>query len=194
MKKIIFILIMTAVPLYVLSQEAMTMAGKVTYYPKVKYQNTKYKINKVVITDDETIVVIEVPINYKTKFVRFSSATVLVPQKEGMIDIDLTSPQEIEENSIIPKKTLNSPAYIGAYNARMLWIFDEKEKLKEKGFLIKSLGTNKLDTKYSTNQRKLSTWYFHLHFNRLPHGVNNVYIRELVDGGKYWEEIEIENP
>lgn len=194
MKKIVFILLMITVPLFVMSQEVMNIAGRVTYYPKVKYQNTKYKINKVVITDEETIVIIEVPINYKTKFVRFSSATVLVPQAEGLIELDLTSPQEIEENSIISKKALKSTEYIRAYNARMLWIFDKKEKLKEKGFLIKSLGTNKLDTKYSTDQRKMTTWYFYLHFNRLPNGVNKVYIRELVDGGKYWEEIEIDNP
>lgn len=66
--------------------------------------------------------------------------------------------------------------------------------MSEAGFLIRSLGADQLDTKYKINEKGRDFYYFELHFDRLPYGCENVYIRELADGGFEWVGIQINNP
>lgn len=59
---------------------------------------------------------------------------------------------------------------------------------------FRSLGVDQLDTKYTINERDRDFYYFELHFDRLPYGCENVYIREFADGEFEWVGIQIKNP
>ncbi|MBR3655824.1 MAG: hypothetical protein IKN58_01430 [Prevotella sp.] len=170
------------------------VVGIVTENPEVKYQNNNYVIKQVVLTDLETIVVIEVPAKKQNWPMNFSSATVLVPSTVGEIDLDLTSIQEIEKKYDVDKNMRFSREYRKMVRTRKNWILNEKEKLSRQGFLIRSLGASKMDTDYGPDSEGSAKTIFHLHFDRLPEGIENVYVRELIKGGKYWKGIKIRNP
>ena len=71
------------IPFLVLSFLLMSFSmlfGQTTYSPTLKSRNNQCVIEKVQLTDDETIVTIKVPRSKQWGgWVRFSSATVLVP-------------------------------------------------------------------------------------------------------------------
>lgn len=175
------------------AQQTIIVEGLITNTPKVEYQNSNLKIDKVIITDNETIVVIEAFLD-KLHAVKFSSATVLVPKSNGMIDLDLTSVEELESKAGIPKSTRKSWDYKRVASARRRWINIEKSKLRQAGFLINSLGPCMLDTFYGADTKKAEKRHFHLHFPKLPEGVEEVNISELIENGKTWLGVKIKNP
>ena len=120
------VLLFTISPVH--AQEVV--AGIVTENPEVKYQNTNYVIKQVVLTDFETIVVIEVPANKQNWPMNFSSATVLVPTRVGEIDLDLTSLDEIEKKYKVDERMRFSREYRRMARTRKNWILNEKEKLE----------------------------------------------------------------
>ena len=168
------------------------LCGQVTYSPSVKSQNSNCTIEKVQLTDNETIVTIKVPRSKQWGgWVSFSSATVLVPVNEWSISdarqSDLRAPSA-------------PPLFNNAYDAYLIQALKEaiarvkkgRQLMSEKGYLIRSLGRNQLDARYKTTD---SDHYFELHFDRLPVGVEEVYIIELAKGeGFEWYGIKINNP
>lgn len=162
--------------------------GQTTYSPTLKSRNNQCVIEKVQLTDDETIVTIKVPRSKQWGgWVRFSSATVLVPTDAW--DINDARRSKLDFPDFVP-----SSEYAQLYADAIRRIKEGRKIMSEAGFLIRSLGADQLDTKYKINEKGRDFYYFELHFDRLPYGCENVYIRELADGGFEWVGIQIKNP
>lgn len=162
--------------------------GQTTYSPTLKSRNNQCVIEKVQLTDDETIVTIKVPRSKQWGgWVRFSSATVLVPTDAW--DITDARRSKLDFPDFVP-----SSEYAQLYADAIRRIKEGRKTMSEAGFLIRSLGVDQLDTKYKINEKGRDFYYFELHFDRLPYGCENVYIRELADGGFEWVGIQIKNP
>jgi len=164
------------------------MEAQTTYYPYVKSKNNDCTIETVQLTKNETIVRIKVPrLRQWGGWVRFSSATVLVPSDAWSIDNARRS--KLDYPDFVPSSGLEQ-IYIDAIKR----IKDGKQMLSDKGYLIRSLGADQLDTKYEVNEKGRDFYYFEMHFDRLPLGCEDVYIREVCDGGWEWAGIKINNP
>lgn len=162
--------------------------GQTTYSPTLKSRNNQCTIEKVQLTNDETIVTIKVPRSKQWGgWVRFSSATVLVPTDAWNINDARRS--KLDFPDFIP-----SSEYAQLYADAIRRTKEGRQTMSEAGFLIRSLGADQLDTKYKINEKGRDFYYFELHFDRLPYGCENVYIRELADGGFEWVGIQINNP
>ena len=159
--------------------------AQVTNNPYVRGKNNDGIIYKIELTADETVVYIKVPKQSTWGgWIQFSSATVLVPSDEWSL--------ENARGSNLGFPDFVPPAELaGAYADAIRRIKEGRQKMSDAGFLIRSLGPDKLDTKYKSNKNDT---YFELHFDRLPVGVENVYIRELIDGGFEWYGIKVNNP
>lgn len=179
------------IPFLVLSFLLMSFSmlfGQTTYSPTLKSRNNQCVIEKVQLTDDETIVTIKVPRSKQWGgWVRFSSATVLVPTDAWSINDARRS--KLDFPDFVP-----SSEYAQLYADAIRRIKEGRQTMSEAGFLIRSLGADQLDTKYKINEKGRDFYYFELHFDRLPYGCENVYIRELADGGFEWVGIQINNP
>lgn len=179
------------IPFLVLSFLLMSFSmlfGQTTYSPTLKSRNNQCVIEKVQLTDDETIVTIKVPRSKQWgRWVRFSSATVLVPTDAWSINDARRS--KLDFPDFVP-----SSEYAQLYADAIRRIKEGRQTMSEAGFLIRSLGADQLDTKYKINEKGRDFYYFELHFDRLPYGCENVYIRELADGGFEWVGIQINNP
>lgn len=162
--------------------------GQTTYSPMLKSKNNQCVIEKVQLTEEETIVTIRVPRSKQWGgWVRFSSATVLVPTNAWSINDARRS--KLDFPDFVP-----SSEYAQLYADAIRRIKEGRKTMSEAGFLIRSLGVDQLDTKYKINEKGRDFYYFELHFDRLPYGCENVYIRELADGGFEWVGIQINNP
>ena len=161
--------------------------AQVTYSPKVRSQNNDCTIEKVELTNSETIVTIKVPRSKRLGgWVRFSSATVMVPSEEWNIAYMRQNKAEYPPASM---------ADLGEIYREAVRITTEKRKLfSDRGYLIRSLGNDMLDARYKITEKGREFYYFELHFDRLPMGVTDFYIRELMDGGYEWAGIQISNP
>ena len=162
--------------------------AQTTYSPVVRSKNNSGVIEKVQLTNNETIVTIKVPRSKQWgASVEFSSATVLVPTDAW--DINDARRLNLDVPNYLP-----SSEYAQLYADLIRRIREGREVMSKAGFLIRSLGVKKLDTKYYITEKGRKSYYFFLHFDRLPHGCENVYIRELQDGGFEWIGIQINNP
>lgn len=160
--------------------------AQTTYNPSVRTKNNDGIIEKVILTSNETIVYLKMPRVRKIGgWLSFSSATVLVPTDKWPLSSARQS--KLDYPDFLP-----SSEYASLYAAAIKRIKEGRETLSELGYLIRGLGPDKLDTKYTANQR--DWYYFELHFDRLPVGVEDVYIRELVDNGFEWTGVKINNP
>lgn len=172
----------------VLATCSLMAFAQTTYQPTVKSQNNNCIIEKVQLTNNETIVTIKVPRSRQWGgWVRFSSATVLVP-------VDAWSINDARRSNLGIPNFLPSSEYAQLYADAIRRIREGRETMSKAGFLIRSLGADQLDTKYKITGKGRDFYYFELHFDRLPHGCENVYIRELEDGGFEWVGIQINNP
>ena len=158
--------------------------GQTTYSPYVRSKNNNCTITKIELTETETIVTIQVPGMRSGEWVRFSSATVLVPSEAWDINEARRSNLEIT----------GFPADLQLYAMALNRVREGRERFSELGWLIRSLGRDELDTKYKVNKKKSDFYYFELHFDRLPRGVEDVYIREVKSYGWEWVGIKINNP
>lgn len=162
--------------------------AQTTYSPVVGSKNNGCIIDKVQLTNDETIITIKVPRSKQWGgCVRFSSATVLVPSDEW--SINYARRLRLEPPALPP-----SSQYAQLYADIIRQIREGRERMSKAGFLIRSLGVDQLDTKYKITDKSRDFYYFELHFDKLPPGCENVYIRELEEGGFEWVDIRINNP
>ena len=162
--------------------------AQTTYSPVVGSKNNGCIIDKVQLTNDETIITIKVPRSKQWGgWVRFSSATVLVPS-------DAWSINDARRSSLGFPDFLPSSEYAQLYADALRRIREGRETMSKAGFLIRSLGVDQLDTKYKITDKGRDFYYFELHFDKLPPGCENVYIRELEEGGFEWVGIRINNP
>lgn len=161
--------------------------AQVTYSPFVGSKNNIATIEKVELTDDETIVTIKYPRQKRGSWVRFSSVTAIIPHDQ--LDIIDARKMHLEIPNVLP------PAgYEQIYAQAVSRVKRDRAALDELGMLIKHLGPDRLNTQYRVDEKKRDAYYFELHFNRLPHGVEDFYIRELIEDGFEWCHIKIKNP
>lgn len=159
--------------------------AQVTNNPYVRGKNNDGIIYKIELTANEAIVYIKVPKQSTWGgWIQFSSATVLVPSDEWSLENARKS--KLDFPDFVPSAEL-----AGVYADAIRRIKEGRQTMSDLGYLIRSLGPDQLDTKYKSN---ISDSYFELHFDRLPVGVENVYIRELIDGGWEWYGIKVNNP
>ena len=162
--------------------------AQTTYSPVVGSKNNGCIIDKVQLTNDETIITIKVPRSkQRGGCVRFSSATVLVPS-------DAWSINDARRSRLGFPDFLPSSEYAQLYADALRRIREGRETMSKAGFLIRSLGVDQLDTNYKITDKGRDFYYFKLHFDKLPPGCENVYIRELEEGGFEWVGIRINNP
>lgn len=174
--------------LIILFSYSVSSFAQITYSPSVRSQNSNCIITCVQLTNDETIVTIKVPRSKQTgSWVSFSSATVLVPS-------DLLSIDKIRQLNLEIPDFLPTQATASLYADIIKRNREYRETFRESGCLIRSLGPDYLDTKYKIRPKKNEFYYFELHFDRLPRGCEDVYIRELVKNGYEWTGIKIKNP
>ena len=165
-------------PLFVIAQT--------TYNPSVQSRNTSGTITSVTLTSSETIVRIRFPKSNKRKdYVRIDAATVLVPCEDWSIYDAKRS------NLSTADMPAYAPGYEKIYTAILNRIKEGKQFVRMNGWLINNLGRDVLDRKYDATKGETE---FELHFDRVPEGKENLYIRELADGGKEWYGIRINNP
>lgn len=169
----------------ILLLSTLSTYAQVTNNPYVRGKNNDGIIYKIELTANETIVYIKVPKQSTWGgWIQFSSATVLVPSDEWSLENARKS--KLDFPDFVPSAEL-----AGVYADAIRRIKEGRQTMSDLGYLIRSLGPDKLDTKYKSNK---SDTYFELHFDRLPVGVENVYIRELMDGGFEWYGIKVNNP
>lgn len=169
----------------ILLLSTLSTYAQVTNNPYVRGKNNDGIIYKIELTANETIVYIKIP-KQRTwgGWIRFSSATVLVPTDEW--DINGARKSKLDFPDFLPSAEL-AEVYADAIRR----IKEGRQVMSDAGYLIRGLGPDQLDTKYKSNK---SDTYFELHFDRLPVGVEDVYIRELMDGGYEWYGIKVNNP
>ena len=177
MTRILFFLLLTI--------NSIISLGQTTYNPTVQSRNNNATITKVTLTSTETIVYITVP---KSKqwggWVRFSSATVLVPCEDWNINDARRS--DLSGN-IYPVA-----GYESLYADAVKRLREGRQIMSDNGWLIRSLGPDQLDTKYKATK---SETHFELHFDRVPVGKEYLFLRELNrNGGWEWYGIRINNP
>lgn len=167
---------------------ALNSYAQTTYSPQVRGRNNNCVIESVSLTKDETIVRIKVPrVQQWGGWVKFSSATVLVPSDAWNIN-------EARKSNLDYPDVAPLAGYERLYADAIKRIKEGRQVMSDAGFLIRSLGKEQLDTKYKANEKGRDFYYFELHFDRLPVGCEDVYIRELSDGGWEWTGIKINNP
>lgn len=161
--------------------------AQVTYSPIVGSKNNIASIEKIELTDNETIVTIKYPRQKRGSWVRFSSATAIIPH--DVLDINAARKMHLEIPNVLP------PAgYEQIYAQAVSRVKRDRAALDELGMLIRHLGPDRLNTQYRVDEKKRDAYYFELHFDRLPYGVEDFYIRELIEDGFEWCHIKIKNP
>ena len=162
--------------------------SQTTYNPYIESRNNYCDITSVTLTENNTIVTIKVPKKYH-KSANISSATVLVPVDAWPISSARQSNLDLNDMPDYPY----DPSMYQMINAAVERVRKGREMMSEAGFLIRSLGNDKLDQGY---QAVKGADYFTLtmYFDRLPVGTERVYIRELAKDGWEWYGIKINNP
>ena len=173
----------------------MTMSfisfSQTTYYPSVRSKNNKGIIEKVELTDNETIVTIKFRSgDYPS--ISFSSATVIVYNLLSDAGMNIQRARAVRLD--FPKGFTPSVEIAPMFIEAIKTIKERRKKLGEMGIKIISLGPDKLDHYYQTNGKERDYYYFELHFERLPLGEDEFYIRELVEDGFEWVGVKINNP
>lgn len=156
--------------------------AQITYNPYVWKKNNNCTIDYIELTDDETIVKMTV---YAKPTWRIGRVTVLVPSDEWNINdtkkYDFTPPPGVPTD----------PYLLQSYNRVVNGMRKMTQELSDAGYLIRNLGNLTLDQWYKSCKNGCTIY---MHFDRLPYGVNDIYIRELYFGGWEWVGIRINNP
>ena len=175
--RIVFIFILYLLPIFAFAQT--------TYYPSVQSSNNDGTITEVQLTSTETIVKIRIPKSNRIGgWVRFNSATVLVPCEAWNI-------QDARRSSLSIVGLRPVSGYEQLYVDAMKRIREGRQIMSDNGWLIRGLGADQLDTQYKTTK---GDTYFELHFDRVPKGIEYLYLRELESDGFEWYGIRINNP
>ena len=165
--------------------------GQVTYKPHVKNQNNNCIIEKVELTENNTIVTILVPSSKNKKdCVSFSSLTILgytesIP--EAFIDKKFWCQQH---GNYAILKSLGSSDYEIHKSVVEHYLQNDKKHT------IHSLGRDELNVWYKIYNEYDTYYEFTMYFNKIDIGIENFYILELdrPGGGWFWEGIKINNP
>ena len=158
--------------------------SQITYLPYVASKNNDCTIQKIELTDTETIVTIKVPKTGRFGSVYISSATVIVPS-DAPWSISDARKSDLSYPPALPAE------YANVHIAAVTRVRNGRNLMRELGWLIRGLGEYYLDQSYTI---KDGYGYFDLHFDRLPYGVENIFIRELQKGGWEWVGIQLRNP
>ena len=159
--------------------------SQTTYNPTVQSSNTDAVITQITLTTTETVVKIRVPKSNKLgSSIRFDSSIVLVP-------CDVWDIQNARESRLSYKGLRPVSGYEQLYVDAIQRIKAGRKIMSDAGWLIRGLGSGRLDVQYKTTKGDL---YFELHFDRVPIGVEYLYIRELDRNGLEWYGIRINNP
>lgn len=183
MKKIFLILFWGIIFFFAKSQT--------TTNPRVESRNNYYDIVSITLTETNTIVEMRVPKSHH-KNGKILSATVLVPVNAWPI----SEARDIQVDvSDFPGYSPNNPAINNRINQIFANVKAFRKTLSDNGWLIRGLGDGlELDQSYKP-ARGNEYMTFTLLFDRLPEGIENVYIRELNQhSGKEWYGIKINNP
>ena len=168
-----------------------TSFGQVTYKPYVKNKNNSCIIEKVELTENNTIVTILVPSSKNKKdCVSFSSLTILgytesIP--EAFIDKKFWCQQH---GNYAILKSLGSSDYEIHKSVVEHYLQNDKKHT------IQSLGRDELNVRYKIYNEYDTYYKFTMYFNKIDIGIENFYILELdrPGGGWFWEGIKINNP
>ncbi len=175
MKRSFFNIVFLCVCLLMISKSS---AQIYTYNPEVEYINSGYKISKVAVSNYETVVTISYTNNKYTfgGWIRIPSATILI------------APADFP-TSYYSETKINLASLSGMSMEQCRYI---AEKASGPGqYLIKHLGTDKLDVKYSISYGQ--TCSFELHFPPIPNQISKIAIVEMVPDGDVFGGIVINN-
>lgn len=133
--------------------------GQTTNYPSVRSKNNNCSIESVTLTKSQTIVKIRVPSSYKSA--KISSGTIIMPSDR--LDISLARQARLGP---VPTPTIWNDMIYRAYQDAIKRVQDGRQVLSDGGFLIRSLGNDKLDQGYHVTKGS-SSFVFTLYFDRL---------------------------
>ena len=159
--------------------------------PTVASQNNNIIVEQVDLTPTETIVTLRVPRGGRNATVSFSSATVMIPC--NAMDLNYLRGRILE----YPKYEVPSgqmALYVRVYKETMARVEEGRKMMSDKGVLIRSLSPDKLDVVYDISAQEHEGYLFKMHFDRLPYGCEEFYIREVKKDGKEWVGIKVSNP
>lgn len=164
----------------------------VTNYPYVSNTNCNIcRIAQVVVSDNHTKVLLEITGQRKNTKIFFTEWTVLLPYSSS------TNLSELRNWDLdIPSPTSTNETYLN------LWfrLAEKRKKMREEtkkdmgNWLIRSLGNNTFNTNYNIKSKDGDVFGFLLYFNKLPPGVENIIIMELIENGWEFVGIKIKNP
>lgn len=186
MKNIISIILCVICSIFCIEAYSQT-----TYKPQVRSANNNNIIEKITITNSETIVYLKCPrVRLWGGWLSFSSATVIAPSKYEFVKnnrkTDLRYPEWVSGMSA---------EYYAMTEKIVKRINTDRQIMSDLGYLIRSLGTDELDQKYKANQKDRDFYYFELHFDKLDLGVEEIDIRELIgEDGFEWIGVKVNNP
>ncbi len=160
-----------------------------THNPYVASSNNNNIIEKIAITNTETIVYLKCPrVRLIGAWLSFSSATVIFPSGDWNVN-------ELRSMRLDYPEFSGGTEYINLYKEAYQRVSEGRQLMSDLGLLIRNLGPDKLDQKYKANQKDRDFYYFELHFDKLPEGIEEIHIRELVgEGGFEWLGVKINNP
>lgn len=165
----------------------------VTDNPYVSSSNCDYcRIAKVIVTEKETKILLEVTGQKgKNPLVKISNWTVLLPFNTNL---NLSELRNFDLN--IPEIQSTDASYLSIWRS----VAEKKKAMQQEAIkqlgrnFINNLGDNALDTWYNIKSRDKEIFQFWLNFNRVPQGVEEIFIMELVENGFEWSGIRIKNP
>lgn len=140
MKKFLFIILFIAL--------CFISKAQVTYSPIVGSKNNIATIEKIELTANETIVTIKYPRQKRGSWVRFSSATAIIPHDQ--LDINIARKMHLEIPNVLP------PAgYEQVYAQAVSKVKRDRAALDELGLLIRHLGPDRLNTQYRVDEKNV---------------------------------------
>ncbi len=165
----------------------------ITDNPSVSGSNCDFcTLKKVILTETETKVLIEVEAQSNLgSWMKFSEWTVLMPYSE---DIDLTELREMNLKLSEPMVTDISDYARWSRSVKKNEAIEAETRDFYGPYLIKNLGDKKLNQSYNIRSKQEETFEFWLTFNRVPPGVETIFIREFMKNGLEWIGIQINNP
>ncbi len=182
----------------------------VTNNPYVQSTNVSWcKIARVEIYEDKTKILVQIPSQKKGRpWVSFSEWTTLIEtvsgkefENEGTFEIPLSNEDFPKLNTTV----IQNPVLYDVWKKAKSNLESNQQTVKEglgsgyswgewNGCLIKDLGNDKLNVKYSIKSKEPKTYSFWLTFPKIPEGIESISIYEFGENGFRWRGIKIKNP
>lgn len=178
----------------------------VTNNPYVQSTNVSWcNIARVEIYEDKTKILVQIPSQKKGRpWVSFSEWTVMMEsevgkniESKGLFDKEISMPElnsTIVSNQVLYNVYKQAVERVKKSQEFILSTYGYRNSWGDGGSLIKNLGNDELNTKYSIKSKEPKKYSFWLTFPKIPEGIESISIYEFGENGFRWRGIKIKNP